>query len=57
MQRVEKRVELTGTGMWADPDKIRELEKERERKERANAPKPKKIFKKVLREKSLESRS
>ncbi|MES2503852.1 MAG: hypothetical protein V4534_03135 [Myxococcota bacterium] len=54
MPRVEPKLDLVGRGMATDPDSIRLLSDEAARKERANAPKPKKPFKKVLREKQQE---
>lgn len=52
MPRVERRIDLVGRGMATDPEKIQDLQDEAARKERANAPKPKKPFKKIIREKS-----
>lgn len=53
MPRVEPKLDLIGRGMATDPEKIQELEEEAARKERANAPKPKKPFKKVIRERLI----
>ncbi|MBL4817729.1 MAG: hypothetical protein JKY15_00670 [Deltaproteobacteria bacterium] len=55
MGRVEPRPGLVGTGMGADPEKIRELQEEASRQERARRKKPKKPFRKVMREKQLKS--
>ncbi|MEI6805709.1 MAG: hypothetical protein WCK49_04290 [Myxococcaceae bacterium] len=52
MPRVEPKLDLIGRGIATNPDSIRELQEEAARKERANAPKPKKSFKKVIREKN-----
>lgn len=52
MPRVEPKLDLIGRGIATTPESIYELQEETARKERANAPKPKKPFKKVIREKS-----
>jgi hypothetical protein len=54
MARVEPKLDLVGRGMAADPDKIQDLQDEYARKERTDRQKPKKPFKKVLREKELQ---
>ncbi len=54
MARVEPRLDLVGRGMAADPEKIQDLQHEYARQERTDRPKPKKPFKKVLREKELQ---
>lgn len=55
MSRVEPKLDLNGRGIATTPESILELQQEIARKERANAPKPKKPFKKVMREKSENS--
>lgn len=55
MPRVEPKLDLIGRGIATNPESIGELQEEIARKERANAPKPKKPFKKVIREKSEHS--
>ena len=55
MGRVEPRPGLVGTGMASDPEKIRELQEEAARQERARKKKPKRPFKKIMRDKQLQS--
>ena len=55
MSRVEPKLDLNGRGIATTPESVMALHEEIARRERANAPKPKKPFKKVIREKSENS--